>query len=60
VEDAKFLTNPELPGSKSFGLITMSTAQEAAQCIERLNNTEYNDQIIGVKLKLVSRSYNVI
>jgi len=43
-------TSAKLPGSKSFGLITMSTAQEAAQCIETLNNTEYNGQIIGVKL----------
>jgi len=59
VDTAKVLTAAKSPGSKCFGLITMSTAQEAAQCIETLNNTEYNGQIIGVKLKLVSHSYSI-
>jgi len=35
---------------KRFGLVTMSTAEEAQACIENVNNTEFQDNLITVEL----------
>ena len=46
---AKVVTSAKSPGSKCFGLVTMSTVEEANQCIEHLNKTEFNGRIISLE-----------
>lgn len=36
--------------SKRFGIVTMSTADQAQACIENVNNTEFLDNLITVEL----------
>lgn len=43
------VTSAKNPGTKCFGLVTMSSAEEAAVCIERLNKTEFHGRIISLE-----------
>jgi len=49
VTGAKVVTSAKNPGTKCFGLVTMSTAEEAELCIERLNKTEFQGRIISLE-----------
>lgn len=52
---AKVVTSAKSPGTKCFGLVTMSSAAEADLCVERLNKTEFHGRIIS--LEKVTRVY---
>ena len=43
------VTSAKSPGSKCFGFIVMSAANEALQAIKNLNNTEVQGQTITVE-----------
>jgi len=43
------VTSAKNPGTKCFGLVTMSTTEEAELCIERLNKTEFHGRIISLE-----------
>lgn len=45
---AKVVTSAKSPGTKCFGLVTMSSAAEADLCVERLNKTEFHGRIISL------------
>ncbi|EFA11013.2 scaffold attachment factor B1 isoform X1 [Tribolium castaneum] len=45
---AKVVVNARFPGSCCFGYITMGSAEDAANVISKLNNTEFNGQIIKI------------
>jgi len=49
VTGAKVVTSAKNPGTKCFGLVTMSSAAEAELCVERLNKTEFRGRIISVE-----------
>jgi len=55
VTGAKVVTSAKNPGTKCFGLVTMSSAEEAELCIERLNKTEFHGRIISLE-KVTSSS----
>ena len=46
---AKVVTNARKPGSKCFGFVTMSSADEAAKCIQHLHRTELHGKMISVE-----------
>ncbi|XP_044256903.1 scaffold attachment factor B2-like [Tribolium madens] len=45
---AKVVVNARFPGSCCFGYISMGSAEDAANVISKLNNTEFNGQIIKI------------
>jgi len=49
VTGAKVVTSAKNPGTKCFGLVTMSSTEEAELCIERLNKTEFHGRIISLE-----------
>ena len=49
VTGAKVVTSAKNPGTKCFGLVTMSSTKEAELCIERLNKTEFHGRIISLE-----------
>ncbi|XP_074648247.1 uncharacterized protein LOC141903815 isoform X1 [Tubulanus polymorphus] len=49
VAGAKVVTNAKSPGSRCFGLVMMSSAEEATKCIENLNHTELHGRSITVE-----------
>ena len=48
VVGAKIVTNSKSPGGQCFGLVTMSTSEEAAKCIQHLHRTEMHGRSITV------------
>ncbi|XP_062846015.1 SAFB-like transcription modulator [Trichomycterus rosablanca] len=48
VFSAKVVTNARSPGSKCYGLVTMSSSAEVARCISHLDHTELHGQQISV------------
>jgi len=46
---AKVVTSAKSPGSKCFGFVVLSSAEEAQQAINSLNNTEVQGQKITVE-----------
>ena len=58
VLSVKIVMNAKAPGSKCFGLITMSSKEDAANCISKLNRTELNGNVITVE-KVRFKSYSV-
>merc|ERR1712228_848753 len=46
VVGAKVMTNPKIPGSKCYGLVTMLTVEDAERCIKNLNRTEIHGKTI--------------
>lgn len=53
---AKVVTNARFPGTCCYGYVTMDTVADADRCIEKLNNTELNGQIIKIE-KVYSMGY---
>lgn len=49
VTGAKVVTSAKNPGTKCFGLVTMSSVAEADLCVERLNKTEFHGRIISLE-----------
>ncbi|KAK7913096.1 hypothetical protein WMY93_013307 [Mugilogobius chulae] len=49
VLSAKVVTNARSPGSKCYGLVTMSSSTEVARCISHLDRTELDGQQIYVE-----------
>lgn len=50
VVQAKVVASAKNPDSKRYyGIVTMSTSEEADRCIENLNQTEVNGQVITVE-----------
>ncbi|KAK0137384.1 SAFB-like transcription modulator [Merluccius polli] len=49
VFSAKVVTNARSPGSKCYGLVTMSSSAEVARCISHLDRTELHGQQIYVE-----------
>jgi RNA recognition motif-containing protein len=45
---AKVVVNARFPGSCCFGYVTMGSAEDATNVITKLNNTEFNGQIIKI------------
>ncbi|XP_067938305.1 scaffold attachment factor B1-like isoform X2 [Watersipora subatra] len=45
---AKVVTNANRPGAKCYGYVTMSSAEEAAKCIQNLHRTELHQRMISV------------
>lgn len=48
VESAKIVTDRDTGRSKGFGFVEMSTDEEAAQAISKLNNAELDGRAISV------------
>ncbi|XP_018322645.1 scaffold attachment factor B2 isoform X5 [Agrilus planipennis] len=46
---AKVVINAKYPGACCYGYVTMETAEDADNCIAKLNNTELNGQIIKIE-----------
>lgn len=46
---AKVVINARFPGTCCYGYVTMETVADADKCIEKLNNTELNGQIIKIE-----------
>ncbi|XP_046569592.1 LOW QUALITY PROTEIN: SAFB-like transcription modulator [Haliotis rubra] len=46
---AKVVTNARSPGSRCYGFVTMSTAEEASKCIQHLHRTELHGKMISVE-----------
>lgn len=46
---AKVVINARFPGTCCYGYVTMETVADADNCIEKLNNTELNGQIIKIE-----------
>lgn len=51
VESAKVVTDRYSGQSRGFGFVEMSTAEEAQECISKLNNTSVKNRQIVVKIK---------
>ncbi|XP_041931180.1 SAFB-like transcription modulator isoform X3 [Alosa sapidissima] len=49
VFSAKVVTNARSPGSKCYGLVTMSSSAEVTRCISHLDRTELHGQQISVE-----------
>ncbi|XP_056134359.1 SAFB-like transcription modulator [Lampris incognitus] len=49
VFSAKVVTNARSPGSKCYGLVTMSSSAEVGRCISHLNRTDLHGQQIYVE-----------
>lgn len=49
VVGAKVVTNAKSPGSRCYGFVTMSTADEASKCIQHLHRTELHGKMISVE-----------
>jgi len=49
VVGAKVVTNARKPGSRCYGFVTMSSAEEAAKCIQQLHRTELHGKMISVE-----------
>jgi len=43
------VTNARKPGSRCYGFVTMSSAEEAAKCIQQLHRTELHGKMISVE-----------
>lgn len=54
------MTSAKCPGSKCFGFVTMSTAEEAEQAIKNLTNTEIarNQKITVEKVCAILLTFN--
>ncbi|XP_065058787.1 scaffold attachment factor B1-like isoform X1 [Rhopilema esculentum] len=46
---AKVVTSARSPGTHCFGFVTMSSTEEAAKCIEKLDKTEIHGKIVTVE-----------
>ena len=46
---AKVVTNARSPGSKCYGLVTMSSSTEVTRCVSHLDCTELHGQQIYVE-----------
>lgn len=46
---AKIVTNARSPGARCYGFLTMSSSEEAAKCIQHLNQTELHGRMISVE-----------
>lgn len=46
---AKVVINARYPGACCYGYVKMETVADADNCIEKLNNTELNGQIIKIE-----------
>lgn len=57
VFSAKVVTNARSPGSKCYGLVTMSSSAEVARCISHLDRTELHGQQISVERVSVLSHY---
>lgn len=51
------VTNARTPGARCYGYVTMSTSDEATECIHRLNRTELHGRMISVER--VSRRHDL-
>ena len=49
VVGAKVVTNARSPGSRCYGFVTMSSADEATKCIQHLHRTELHGKMISVE-----------
>lgn len=49
VVGAKVVTNARSPGSRCYGFVTMSAAEEATKCIHSLHRTELHGKMISVE-----------
>ncbi|XP_020649806.3 scaffold attachment factor B1 isoform X1 [Pogona vitticeps] len=49
VVGAKVVTNARSPGSRCYGFVTMSTAEEATKCITHCHKTELHGKIISLE-----------
>jgi len=49
VISAKVVTNARSPGSRCYGLVTMSSSAEVARCITHMDRTELHGQQIYVE-----------
>ncbi|XP_065319162.1 SAFB-like transcription modulator isoform X3 [Gordionus sp. m RMFG-2023] len=50
VMGVKVISTSTTPGSKCFGFITMSSHEEAIVCLEKLDKTEFNGNVISISL----------
>ena len=59
VVGAKVVTNAKSPGSRCYGFITMSSAEEASKCIQHLHRTELHGRMISVeRVRLLPKSHD--
>uniref|UniRef100_A0A8C6WL78 Scaffold attachment factor B n=1 Tax=Neogobius melanostomus TaxID=47308 RepID=A0A8C6WL78_9GOBI len=49
VVGAKVVTNAKSPGARCYGFVTMSTTEEATECISHLHRTELHGRMISVE-----------
>ncbi|CAL1593730.1 unnamed protein product [Knipowitschia caucasica] len=49
VVGAKVVTNAKSPGARCYGFVTMSTTEEATNCISHLHRTELHGRMISVE-----------
>ena len=49
VVGAKVVTSARSPGTNCFGFVTMSSFDEAVECIEKLNKSEMHGKVITVE-----------
>uniref|UniRef100_UPI00398E55CD scaffold attachment factor B1-like isoform X2 n=1 Tax=Pristiophorus japonicus TaxID=55135 RepID=UPI00398E55CD len=49
VVGAKVVTNARSPGARCYGFVTMSTSEEATNCISNLHRTELHGRMISVE-----------
>ncbi|XP_049644006.1 scaffold attachment factor B1 isoform X2 [Suncus etruscus] len=49
VVGAKVVTNARSPGARCYGFVTMSTAEEASECISHFHKTELHGKMISVE-----------
>jgi len=49
VTGAKIVTSTKQPGSKCFGLVTLSSSAEVDECIKQVNGREVGGNVITVE-----------
>ncbi|XP_061153522.1 scaffold attachment factor B1 isoform X1 [Syngnathus typhle] len=49
VVGAKVVTNAKSPGARCYGFVTMSSTEEAANCVSHLHRTELHGKMISVE-----------
>lgn len=55
VVGAKVVTNAKSPGARCYGFVTMSSTEEATECISHLHRTELHGRMISVERVSVGR-----